>query len=48
MVAVAVPSDIPQLACVLVIEMANEAGISVIVTLASSEHVVPEIETVTV
>jgi hypothetical protein len=29
-------------------ETTNEAGVSVIITLASSEHVVPEIETVTV
>jgi len=45
---VAVPSDNPQLAWVAVNETTNEAGVSVIVTLASSEHEVPVIETVTV
>ena len=46
--AVAVPSDTPQLACVLVKATTNEAGASVIVTLASCVQVLPEIETVTV
>ena len=44
----AVQSCSPQLACVPLTETTNEAGNSVIVTLASSEHVLPEIETVTV
>ena len=44
----AVPSDNPQLAWVEVKETTNEAGVSVIVTLASSEHDVLIIETVTV
>ena len=44
----AVPSDNPQLAWVAVNETTNEAGVSVMATLASSEHEVPVIETVTV
>jgi hypothetical protein len=47
-VAVAVPSDSPQLALVEVRETTKDAGASVIVTLASSEHEVPAIDTVTV
>lgn len=44
----AVPSVSPQLAGVAVKETTKEAGVSVTVTLASSEHEVPAIETVTV
>jgi len=47
-VAVAVPSDSPQPAGVEVKETIKDAGVSVMVTVASLEHEVPGIETVTV